>query len=93
MAEQMLRHEIEFLEGVRQLHVLAHWVPTQPDELFARIQTVWRETAEVPLGDSRRFWSAQYLAEIDAKTIKYLVDVRDGVLEDCRRIVERLGEK
>lgn len=91
IARRMVDGELDILEGCVQAVALRGSLDEtgmeDPDLLF--LVLVESELDDVPVGDTRKLWAPEALAEKDRKAHAYLEQIREDLLEACRSLIRR----
>jgi hypothetical protein len=91
LASKLLNDEIYFVEGVRNIKDRLHTISLDDDDinLFRGIDS---DTDDVPVGDTRKLWSADALRKIDDEIVDYIDKVKPQVKEVCKKIIKIVNE-
>ena len=93
-AQAVLDGNLGVIEGSRALADYAHDIvpdwSTDPD--FVVFGAVASESDDLPVGESRRYWSAGALAEADSKLQEYTSAVTRDVRAACANVIARFRD-
>jgi hypothetical protein len=93
-AQAILDGKLSVIEGSRALASYAHDIvldwSADPD--FVVFGAIASETDDLPIGESRRNWSAQALAEGDAKLQRFTSAVESDVRAACANVIARFSD-
>ncbi len=91
-AQAVLDGRVGIIEGARRLNDLRGRLEIdQLDEDFVGFAAIDSETDTLPIGDTRRLWNEDVLADKDREVEEAERLYRDGVLDGCRKLVARFG--
>jgi hypothetical protein len=81
--------KVELVDGCRQVASLHRRLGDADDDAIIVVIGVASETDEFPVGASRRRWSPESLAEMDAERDAYLAKVRESLMSALAVIEKR----
>ena len=87
VASGMLDGSVNLIEGVRQICDLRFAIGDPNNELFFPVRAIESQTDSYPLGEMRLNCDEDYLALADGEMDDFLAEVRDELMQACRKIV------
>jgi hypothetical protein len=92
IAKGMLDGTVHYLEGTFELASLRHEIEVQEnDEDLIVFVAVASEIDHLPIGEPRKYWSAEALARHEPEIVKAIEWAKEFSLSKCKSLVERFG--
>jgi hypothetical protein len=92
IAEAMLAGATSLISGSGQISRLAmEYAPKPLDDDFAIFFGFWDRTFDFPVGEVRRYWAVEALAQKDAELAALEEEFRPQAFVACRHLIARFG--
>ncbi len=91
-AKDMLAGNVDLITGCRKICNLRHQVETfTNDPLFLLFRGIESETDHFPIGKVREHCDPDYLNKIDNEKNEYLMETKEFIFQECKKIIEKYG--
>jgi len=88
IAKKVIAGEYDPLLACRELAMMQEQLSILPDDVMTGFRGIDSEVDGWPLGPERAYWDKESLREKDVVTAKYREQVREGIEEDLRTLLE-----